>query len=368
MGQTGFYSQFALKDMVSSDTMSSFVSTLLHILGFTFIIEAIGALFIWLNIHGTLGMTIPDEVFFSCFHAISAFCNAGFSTLSGNLGNPAVMTAHNGLYLVISCLIILGGIGFPILVNFKNILTYHIKRQIFKLCCKDKKISRYNHLANVNTKIVLSWTLGLILSGFTVIAVLEWNNAFAEMPTADKLVHSLFNAVVPRTAGFSSVDLTQFSYLTLLFYMILMWIGGAAQSTAGGIKINAFAVSFSNFISVIKGNENLVLWGREISQESIRRAYATIFGSVVIIFMFFIALIIMEPDIEPIKLLFEIISAIGTVGSSLNVTSLLSDSSKVLISIVMFAGRVGLITILMSFIPKKTGYKLKYPKGNVIIN
>lgn len=368
MGHTGFYNQFALKDMVNSERMSSLVSTLLNILGFTFIIEGVGALFIWINIHTTMGMTLSEEIFFSVFHSVSAFCNAGFSTLSGNLGNPLLMQGHNGLYLIVSALIFLGGIGFPILVNFKEVLFYHIRRVWHRLFRRKKIVHKYHHLTSLNTRIVLKWSMGLILMGFVLIAGLEWNKAFAGMPVIDKLVHSLFNAIAPRTAGFNSVDLTHFSLLTLILYMFLMWVGGASQSTAGGIKVNTFAVSFSNFLAAIKGEDNLVLFNHEISPDSIRRAYATVFGSLMAIMFFFVALVVLEPDIPALSLLFEVISAMGTVGSSLNVTPLLCGASKVLISVAMFIGRVGLITILISLIPTNTAYRLKYPKGNVIIN
>lgn len=313
-------------------------------------------------------MTLSEEIFFSVFHSVSAFCNAGFSTLSGNLGNPLLMQGHNGLYLIVSALIFLGGIGFPILVNFKEVLFYHIRRVWHRLFRRNKIVHKYHHLTSLNTRIVLKWSMGLILMGFVLIAGLEWNKAFEGMPVIDKLVHSLFNAIAPRTAGFNSVDLTHFSLLTLILYMFLMWVGGASQSTAGGIKVNTFAVSFSNFLAAIKGEDNLVLFNREISPDSIRRAYATVFGSLMAIMFFFVALVVLEPDIPALSLLFEVISAMGTVGSSLNVTPLLCGASKVLISVAMFIGRVGLITILISLIPTNTAYRLKYPKGNVIIN
>ena len=128
MGNTSFYNQLVVRDMVSSNSLNSLLSTLLYILGFTLAIEGIGMLAIWSDIHGTMGMTFEEEVAFSAFHAISAFCNAGFSTLPGNLGNPLVMTGHNPFLIYISLLIILGGIGFPILVNFKDIVLHHLRR------------------------------------------------------------------------------------------------------------------------------------------------------------------------------------------------------------------------------------------------
>ena len=128
MGNTSLYNQLVVRDMVSSNSLNSLLSTLVYILAFTLVIEGIGMLAIWGDIHGTMGMDLQEELAFSAFHAISAFCNAGFSTLPGNLGNPLVMTGHNPFFIYISLLIILGGIGFPILVNFKDIILYHLRR------------------------------------------------------------------------------------------------------------------------------------------------------------------------------------------------------------------------------------------------
>ena len=112
MGNTSLYNQLVVRDMVSSNSLGSLLSTLLYILGFTLVIEGIGMVSIWFSIHGTLGMSLESELAFSAFHSISAFCNAGFSTLSGNLGNPMVMTNHNWLFISVSFLVILGGIGW----------------------------------------------------------------------------------------------------------------------------------------------------------------------------------------------------------------------------------------------------------------
>lgn len=368
MGSTSLYNQFALRDMLGSDAFSSLISTLLNILIFTFTIEAIGALLIWISIHSTMNMTLNEEIFFSVFHAVSAFCNAGFSTLTGNLGNPAILYNHNWFYIIISILIILGGIGFPILVNFKNVLAFHIKSFCMKLFQKNYKQIRYQHLTNINTKIVIVTTSILIVLGTIIIAILEWNNAFVHMDIEDKIVQSFFNSVTPRTAGFNSVDLTNFSLLTIIVYSVLMWIGGGSQSTAGGIKVNTFAVAISNFFSVIRGKTSVTLFNRELSAESVRRASATIFGSLITIIVFFLILVAMEPEISPKGLLFETISAYCTVGSSLNITPLLADNSKIIMSVLMFIGRVSLITILMSVIQQKGNTKYRYPKDNVIIN
>ena len=229
MGGSTLQRQFAVRDLIGAETLSSLLSTLLNILAFTFAIEAIGALFIWWSIHGTLSMTLGQEIFFSIFHSISAFCNAGFSTLSGNLGNPSLLTAHNGFFWAISLLIILGGLGYPILINFKTIVFYRIKRWV--LLIFRRPTEKKAHLTQLNTKIVLTSTLVLVLVGTIVLAILEWNGAFKGMSIADKLTHSFINAVSPRTAGFNTIELPQFCTLSILMYLLFMWIGGGSQSS-----------------------------------------------------------------------------------------------------------------------------------------
>ena len=367
MGGSGLYNQFALRDLVGSDTLSSLLSTLLYILTFTFVIEGIGALLIWLSIHGTMDMTLRQEIFFSCFHSISAFCNAGFSTIPGHVGNPAFMQGHNFFFLTISLLIVLGGLGFPILMNFKRIVFYHLKSWIQPLFGR-KQVNKVSHLTQLNTRIVLTTTATLLIIATLLIAILEWNGALKELPFIDKIVHSIFNAVAPRSSGFSSVDLAHFSFITILIYMVLMWIGGGSQSTAGGIKINTFVVSIASFISVVKGRNNVVLFNRELSENSIRRASAVIISSIFCILFFFILLMILEPNLPHKGLLFETVSAFSTVGSSLNITPQLGNLSKLLVALIMFIGRVGFITLLMSFVKLENNPKLRFPKDNIIIN
>ncbi|MEG0463540.1 TrkH family potassium uptake protein [Bacteroides sp.] len=368
MGNTSLYNQLVVRDMVSSNSLSSLLSTLLYILGFTLVIEGVGMVAIWFSIQGTLGMSFEEELAFSAFHSISAFCNAGFSTLTGNLGNPMVMTGHNWLYISVSFLIILGGIGFPILVNFKDIALYHLGR-VWKFICT-RRFGRYRkqHLYNLNTKIVLVVTFLLLLVGTLAIAVFEWNASFAGMPVVDKWTHAFFNAACPRTAGFNSIELTTFGVQTILVYMLLMWIGGAAQSTAGGIKVNAFAVMVLNLRAILLGSDRVEVFGRELSHDSIRRSNATAVLSLVVLFCFIFTLSIWEPDISLLALTFECISALSTVGSSLNTTALLGDDSKLLVSALMFIGRVGLITLVMGIVKQKKHLKYHYPSDNIIIN
>lgn len=368
MGNTSLYKQLIVRDMVSSQSLNSLLSTLVYILVFTLVIEGVGMLAIWSDIHNTMGMTLHEELAFAAFHSISAFCNAGFSTLPGNLGNAQIMTGHNPLYLYISLLVILGGIGYPILSNFKDILFYRTKRFYHYLRNHRREGRSFYHLYDLNTRIVLYITAILLVTGTLGIAFFEWNHSFAEMSLADKWTQAFFQAVCPRTAGFCSVDLASLSIQSIFIYILLMWIGGAAQSTAGGIKVNAFAVVVLNLAAVLRGTERVEVMGRELSTDSIRRSNATVVMSLTILFLSLFLMTILEPQRTILELTFECVSALSTVGSSLNITPLLSDGGKLLIIVLMFVGRVGLITLMLGIIPQKKKQKYQYPSGQIIIN
>ena len=326
--------------MVSSNSLNSLLSTLVYILAFTLVIEGIGMLAIWGDIHGTMGMDLQEELAFSAFHAISAFCNAGFSTLPGNLGNPLVMTGHNPFFIYISLLIILGGIGFPILVNFKDIILYNLRRLWHFLRTWHWDGKRFYHLYNLNTKIVLIVTFLLLVLGTVGIAVFEWNASFAGMSVADKWTQAFFNATCPRTAGFTSVDLAGLGVQTLLIYLV----------------------------AVLRGTERVEVFGRELSHDSIRRSNATVVMSFGVLLLFIFIISILEPGTSLLAITFECVSALSTVGSSLNLTPRLGDDSKLLVALLMFVGRVGLITLMLGIIKQKKHTKYQYPSGQIIIN
>lgn len=368
MGNTSLYNQLVVRDMVNSKSLGSLLSTLLYTLGFTLVIETMGMITIWLSIHGTMEMNLEEELAFAVFHSISAFCNAGFSTLPGNLGNPLMMNNHNLFYALISILVILGGIGFPILVNLKEIIFYRLKRMTQFLLRKNKVSAKSVQLYNLNTRIVVTMTFLLLTVGTLILLAFEWNHAFAGMSIAEKCTHAFFNAACPRTAGFSSVDFSLFGIQSILIYILLMWIGGGAQSTAGGIKVNAFAVVILNLAAVIRGSQRVEVHGRELAHDSIRRSNATVVMSLIILFVSIFLLSWLEPTLPLLSLTFEAVSALSTVGSSLNLTPLLQESSKLVIVVLMFVGRVGLITMMLGIVKQKKNTKYKYPSDNIIIN
>ena len=158
------------------------------------------------------------------------------------------------------------------------------------------------------------------------------------------------------------------SVQTLLVYLFLMWVGGGSQSTAGGVKVNAFAVVVLNLVAVLRGSERVEVFGRELSHDSIRRSNATVVMSLGVLFLFIFILSILEPKASLLALTFECVSALSTVGSSLNLTPQLCDASKLLVSLLMFIGRVGLITLMLGIVKQKKNTKYRYPSDNIIIN
>ena len=368
MGNTSIYNQMQVQDMVSSKSLASLWSTLLNIIGFTAFLELAGAVMIFLNIHGTIGLDLRHELFFSVFHAVSAFCNGGFSNYQDGMSAPVLMEGHSCLYIILALLIIFGGIGYPVLVNLKAAVSRHAK--VLWKWINGHRYASLNipNLFDLNTKIVLRTTTLLIVIGTVLIAFFEWNNTFAGMPIHEKLTQAFFNAVSPRTAGFISVNLNHMCIQSVFIYTVLMWIGGASQSTAGGVKVNAFAVAFLNIRAIIHGTTRVEFAGRELSSDSIRRANAAVFVSLIVLGIFIFLITLTEPN-QPLKaIVFECVSAFATVGSSLGLTPELHDTSKALIVALMFIGRVGLVTMAQGLLKQYKNQNYKLPQDNITIS
>ena len=368
MGNTSIYNQMQVQDMVSSKSLASLWSTLLNIFGFTAFLELAGAVGIFLNIHDTIGLDVRHELFFSVFHSVSAFCNAGFSNYQEGMGAHVLMTGHCWLYVILALLIILGGIGYPVLVNLKGAVLKHVKvvwKWIRGLHYASLNIP---NLFDLNTKIVLRTTAVLIVLGTALIAYFEWNNTFGGMRIHEKLVQAFFNAVSPRTAGFISVNLNSMCIQSIFIYTILMWIGGASQSTAGGVKVNAFAVAILNIRSILRGTTRVEFAGRELSTDSIRRANAAVITSIIVLAFFVFFVTLSDPQLPLKAIVFECVSAFGTVGSSLGITSELHDTSKILIVLLMFIGRVGVVTLAQGLLKQYKNQNYKLPQDNITIS
>ena len=366
-GNTSIYNQLLLRDMIYSKSMNALVPTLLYILGFTIVVELIGAFFIYLSIAGTLGPTPNDEIVFALFHSLSSFCNAGFSTLPDGMANPLLLHGNISIYWITSLLIIAGSIGFPILVNFKDAVFGYLRRRWRRL--RHRSVgSRIVHSYNMNTKIVLVTFFALFVAGAVGFGLLENDNSLRGMSAIEKITQSVFNSATPRSAGFSSVNPAGFLNVTIVMVLFLMWIGGASQSTGGGIKVNTFAAIILNLRSIITGRHKVVAFKRTIATFSIRRANAVVALSILSYTFYSVTLLILEPEIPARALLFEASSALFTVGSSLGATSQLGAASEALLCTAMFLGRVGMISLLAGIAGRHHDSTVSFPADSIIIN
>lgn len=367
-GSASIYSQLMVKDMFYTRTINSLLPTLVYILGFTLVVEALGAVAIYFSVSGSAPPDAGRGALwaFAAFHSLSAFCNAGFSTLEGGMANPALLHGNQLVYLVISVLVIAGGIGFPILVNTKDAITERIQRLSAKIL-RHPAPPRHPNLYNMNTRVALTTTSLLFLLTLAVFLTFEWNGVLSGFSPYEKLVQGIFNCTTPRSSGFVSVNPTGFMPVTLLTVMVMMWIGAGSQSTAGGIKVNTFAAAMLHLRGVLTGRKHITAYNRRISVASLSRAQAVIWLSIVSYAVFAAVMLTLAPDLPVAAVLFETLSALFTVGSSFGITADLPEIAKGVICIAMFVGRVGLLSLLMGLVKQHNDSTVILPEDNLII-
>lgn len=366
-GNASIYSQLMVRDMFYSRTINSLLPTLGYTLMFTIVVEALGAVAIYFSIRGLFpDITYGRELAIAGFHSLSAFCNAGFSNIPDGMANAALMRGNQLIYLVISVLVMAGGIGFPILVNTKDAIGERIRRLYARILHRPEP-PRHPHLYNMNTRVALV-TSG-VLFGVTLVLFLifEWNGALAGLSPYAKLVQGVFNSTTPRSSGFVSVNPAGFLPVTLLLVMFMMWIGAGSQSTAGGIKVNTFAAAMLHLRGVVGGHRYVTAYNRRISTASLSRAQAVIWLSILSYAVFSGVILILAPGFSTRALLFETLSALFTVGSSLGVTASLPVAAKGVLCVAMFVGRVGLLSLLMGLVRQSGNPPVTLPEDNLII-
>lgn len=365
-GRSSYENQIMLKDVTNSEKIGEVFNVLKKIVLITFSIELIGAVFIFFSIKKAVIPEIFDRITFSIFHSISAFCNAGFSTLENSLYETGFKFNYS-LQLIIIALFILGGIGFPLLFNVYKYLVYYFKNQIIKI--RHPKESIYiPWVLNLNSRIVLITTSILLVVGTVLFYFFEYNNTLSEHSSYGKIVVSLFGAATPRTAGFNSIDTSALNFSTIMIIFILMWIGASPGSTGGGIKTTTFALATLNFFSIARGKDRVELFKREISDLSLRRAFSIISLSLLVIGSAIFLIASFDDDMTLLSIAFECFSAYSTVGLSLGITSLLSTPSKLVIIATMFIGRVSMLTILIALLRSVKHLNYRYPKEEILIN
>lgn len=334
-----------IREQLNQETMSGLVKLTRYVIFSTFAIEGIGALILstrFIPIYG-----LGRGMWFSIFHSISAFCNAGFDIM-GNSIVPFV--GDITINLTIAFLIIIGGLGFSVYIDIS----------------RNKRFKR----VSLHSKLVLVTTFILIIVGMILFYLIEWNNpgTLQTLNTKEKVISSFFQSVVTRTAGFNSVNMSKIKDTTTFIMIVLMFIGGSPGSTAGGIKTTTFGAIFLTTFSVIRGRNDVVAFKKRIPQEIIYRAL-----SIASIGLFLIVIVSMILTISEeanfLDLLFETTSAFATVGLTRGITPDLTSFGKVLITIMMYLGRVGPLTMAFAFAKRQKNIKenYRYSEENIFV-
>lgn len=344
--------KITLKDrLIMQEAMNTFniqglVKMVQYVLGFTFIVQVSGAILLATQFIPQFGW--KTGMFYSIFHSVSAFCNAGFD-LFGNYDSLVNYSSNAVVLLTIGGLIIIGGLGFTVSLEIFN---YRKARRL-----------------STHSKMVIFITLFLIIFGAIFIFLVEYKNpvTLANMNFRDKVLNAFFASVTPRTAGFNSISTDGMTMAGKLMTIILMFIGGASGSTAGGLKVTTFGVLAFTLISALKGRDDTEAFGRRFSKETVYKAFTLLCISMMLVLTTTIILTITEPDKLFINLLYEATSAFATVGLTAGVTQSIGSISKVVLIITMYLGRVGALTVILAVINKKKKNRIKYPEAKILI-
>ncbi|MBB6363669.1 trk system potassium uptake protein TrkH [Acinetobacter lwoffii] len=341
--QMGLKQQVMAQESIGQTSLKKVSFTIKAVFLYSLFFEAIGMLILtlaWLKEY-----QFSDALFYAAFYSVSAFNNGGFSLF------PNSLMSFSGQYLItftISMLYIIGGIGFLVLMDVKEHKRW-------------RKLS-------TNSKLILSTILGLNLSAFIVLWLLEASNpqTLGLMSLGDQAVNAWFHATVPRSSGFHSLPMEQMSDASTLVTIFLMFIGGGSLSTAGGIKVGTFIIVVISVISFLRREDEIRLFNHSIPEKTTFKALAVVCITAALIMMGFMSLLILEPEQDFLDLLFEAVSAACTVGLSRGVTEELQPVSLIILMLLMFAGRLGPLT-LAYFIatPKKS--RLKHPPSEIQI-
>jgi trk system potassium uptake protein len=361
-GGSSYGDQLMLKDMTSSDKITEVFSMVKIIMLFTFIVEVAGAVFIYFTLDNQAITSVDDRIFFSVFHSVSGFCNAGFTTMTGSLYNTAFRFNYS-LHLVFAFLFIVGGLGFPLVYNLFRYMRHYLLNRILKI-----RAMHVPWVISMNTRIVMITTLVLLAGGTFFFYILESENTLAPHEGAGKVITAFFGAATPRSAGFNTVDTSALMLPTLMIVMLLMWIGAGPGSTGAGIKVTTFAVAVMNVVSISRGKDRIEVFGREVSNSSVRRAFAVILLSFLMIGISTFLIAIIEEDRELLPVAFECFSAYSTTGLSMGITGDLDGISKLIITFNMFTGRIGMLVVILAMLRKVKHLNYRYPEENILIN
>ena len=341
-----------IQESLNQIDLSGLVKLTRYILLTTFFIEGTGALLLSTVFIPQFG--ILNGIWYSIFHAISAFCNAGFDLMgvvSGPFSSLTYYVNNFTITITISLLIILGGIGFPVILDV----------------IRNKKLSKLT----IHSKVVLFSTIVLIAFGMLFILLLEYNNpnTLGKLGFGGKILASLFQSITIRTAGFNTIDLAAMRESSIFVMIILMFIGASPASTGGGIKTTTIATLILTVKSFILEKQDIEVCKRRISETTVKKSLGIFLIGITIVVMGTLIISITDPDFSLLEVEFEVVSAIATVGLSIGGSPNLSVLGKIFIMLFMFMGRVGSLTIFMALASRgvKNNPPIRYPEGKIIV-
>jgi trk system potassium uptake protein TrkH len=335
-----------MQEAMNAFDLQGLVKMAKYILIFTFSVESIGALFLATQFVPEYG--IGKGLYYSIFHSISAFCNAGFD-LIGDFKSLTPYYDNTVIIVTIGSLIAVGGLGFAVWTEIYN----------------NKGVKRLS----LHSKVAITMTLGLIIVGTILMFLLEYNNpgTMKNMDLKGKLLSSWFAAVTPRTAGYNSISTSDMTMAGRFLTVILMFIGGSPGSTAGGVKTTTIGIVLFSIICIIKGKEDTEIFKKRLPKDLVQRALVVSmlgFGLVILVTMI---LSITEVGASFEYLLYEATSAFGTVGLTLGLTPKLSFIGKLVLAFTMYLGRVGTLTVVLSLTKNKKANLIRYPEDKILV-
>lgn len=354
-GRLNIFEREVLFETISQNPMKNLRRLLVTVFAYTAIFESLGACLLFLRFIDFF--PVKKAIYLSVFHSISAFCNAGFSLFSDSFISHQSDPVIN---VVICVLIVLGGLGFVVVYDITSNRRNSLRMFWSKL--------------SLHSRLVLLVTAVLIFSGAMLFFLLEQNNILADSSMSDGVLISLFQSITTRTAGFNSVNIGSLTHSSLLMLIILMFVGASPGSCGGGIKTSTFFLFLASMRARFLMHDDVNLFGRRIPKATISKVTAILFFSLFVIILFtFILLVIELPDISHhaakgafMPYLFEVVSAYGTVGLSMGVTTGLQNLSKFVIIILMIIGRLGPLTLAIALKSRKDP-QYRYIEENVLV-
>ncbi len=339
-----------MQEAYNTFSLQGVINHVRYMLFFTLSVQFTGALVLMTQFMPKYGT--GKGIYFGLFHAISAFNNAGID-LIGNYTSVTVFNTNKVILITLGLLINIGGLGY--LVWREIIQGYRLKIKLRNF--------------SLQAKVVMTISSILLVGGTIFILIFEWNNpaTMAHMSWPDKVTNAFFSATTPRTAGFNSISTSDMSPAGKLITMAYMFIGGSPGSTAGGVKTTTFGIVIFTLLSVLKGREDTEVFKRRLPRATVYRAMAIFMLGITIVIMGVMVLSISENGASFEVILYEVLSAFGTVGLSQGLTPTLSVAGKITIAIIMYLGRVGPLTVMLALAGRQQNVKIKYPEGKLLI-